>query len=67
MEICCENCQCSKCDFWRECNDSIYGVENWCERCNEMDIDHCHTTDCKTMEHRNRYQSHPLQIARQGD
>ncbi len=67
MEINCENCLCSKCDSWKECNDSIYGVENWCEVCNDLDIDHCYTEECHQIISEGAFSTHPLQIVMRGD
>lgn len=67
MEISCENCQCSRCDFWRSCNDSIYHIEDWCEVCNDLDIERCHTTDCASIRSENEYRTHPLQIVKRGE
>lgn len=62
MTISCENCLCSKCDYWKECNDSIYEAENWCYVCNDTDIDHCFTDKCDKIQTISRYKTHPLQL-----
>lgn len=67
MEVSCENCQRSKCDFWKQCNDTIYNTENWCEVCNDLDIDRCFTIDCTKIKSESEYSTHPLQIVKRGD
>ena len=64
MDISCEKCLCSKCDNWETCNDSIYNVDNWCDVCNDLDIEHCFTDKCKGFKSISYYLSHTLQIAR---
>ena len=61
MIINCENCLCSKCDYWKECNDIIYNVNNWCETCHDPDIDRCFTAECDKIKSTNNYLNHPLQ------
>ena len=67
MTISCDNCVCSKCDLWKSCNDKIYNVENWCDVCNDMDIDRCFTAECDKLRSTSNYSTHPLQILSKGD
>lgn len=64
--VCCENCLCSKCDFWKICNDAVYNVENWCDVCNDLDIDHCFTEKCDKIKSTGKHLSHPLQTVLEG-
>lgn len=64
--ICCEKCLCSKCDFWKICNDKIYNIENWCSVCNDLDVNYCFTEECDVMKATGNYLTHPLQIVEKG-
>lgn len=58
--ICCDNCKCILCDFWKSCNDNIYYRKNWCEVCNDMDIDRCFTIECDSIVTKKVYLTHPI-------
>ena len=62
LEMCCENCACSLCANWKTCNDQIFGVEYWCYRCNDMDIDHCFEVigSCEFHILEKEHKTHPL-------
>jgi hypothetical protein len=61
MEISCDNCGCSKCKRWKECNDGVYEVDYWCFRCQESSVDHCHEVvgECGNFE-LDEDHTHPL-------
>ena len=61
-DISCENCFCSSCALWKNCNDKIYGVKYWCYRCNDMDIDHCFEPmgSCESHVAEKNNKTHPL-------
>lgn len=61
-EICCENCICSLCINWKSCNDKTFGVEYWCYRCNDMDLDHCfeEAGTCESFIFEKPISTHPL-------
>jgi len=61
MDICCGNCECSKCKLWKECNDYTHELDYWCFRVPEASIDYCFvsTGSCEYFIN-DEQQSHPL-------
>jgi hypothetical protein len=45
MNFCCDNCECSRCKLWKECNDYVYNLDYWCYCCSEISIDSCFEQD----------------------